>query len=69
MFFNRKYKKQLRSIPIPVELFVVVVGTLVSGLLDLDGNNKVDVVGPIKQGLIICTIVNLCTLKNVLYNL
>jgi len=48
---NIKYKKQLRSIPIPVELFVVVVGTLVSGLLDLDGNNKVDVVGPIKQGL------------------
>jgi len=48
---NIKYKKKLRSIPIPIELFVVVIATLVSSLLDLDSNNNVDVVGPIQKGL------------------
>ena len=42
-----------------------MVGTLVSSLLDLDGNNNVDVVGPIKQGLIVYTIISLCRLKTV----
>lgn len=48
---NRKYKDKLKSIPIPVELFVVVLGTVVSYAANLEEVYGVNVVGPIPRGM------------------
>ncbi|CAK8671886.1 unnamed protein product [Clavelina lepadiformis] len=48
---NIKYKKQLRSIPIPMELIIVIIATIVSANVDLKALYGVEVVGTIPSGL------------------
>ncbi|RWS23322.1 solute carrier family 26 member 6-like protein [Leptotrombidium deliense] len=50
-YVNEKMKNAGYKIPIPIELFVVIGGTLASNLLDLNGNYNVQIVGEIKKGL------------------
>ncbi|XP_006820996.1 prestin-like [Saccoglossus kowalevskii] len=46
-----KFKKQLHGVPLAPELVVVILGTLFSWLLDLEGNYDVDIVGEIPAGI------------------
>nr|XP_006820995.1 PREDICTED: prestin-like [Saccoglossus kowalevskii] len=48
---ERRFKKQLRGIPLAPELVVVIFGTLASYLLNLEENYNVDVVGDIPAGV------------------
>nr|CAB3266191.1 sulfate transporter-like [Phallusia mammillata] len=48
---NVKYKKKLHNIPIPIELIVVVIGTIISWAADFKGRFNVDVVNAIPSGL------------------
>ncbi|XP_035677634.1 sulfate transporter-like isoform X1 [Branchiostoma floridae] len=48
---NLRYKDKLRGIPIPTELIVLIIATLVSYYADLNGNYGVNIVGDIPTGL------------------
>jgi MFS superfamily sulfate permease-like transporter len=50
IFVNEKYKKQLRNIPIPTELIVIIVGTTISYFLNLNQNYGLAIVGQIPSG-------------------
>ena len=49
-FINEKYRKKLPA-PIPIELFVVVLATLFSYLLDFNKRWKISIVGKIPLGM------------------
>ncbi|RWS27910.1 solute carrier family 26 member 6-like isoform X2 [Leptotrombidium deliense] len=51
VYVNEQLRKRGFKIPFPVELLVVISGTIVSNLLDLNGNYNVQIVGEIKRGL------------------
>ncbi|XP_078677055.1 prestin-like isoform X1 [Branchiostoma floridae x Branchiostoma belcheri] len=48
---NLRYKDKLRGIPIPTELIVLIIATLISYYADLNGNYGVKIVGTIPTGL------------------
>ncbi|XP_066283849.1 prestin-like [Branchiostoma lanceolatum] len=48
---NLRYKDKLRGIPIPTELIVLIIATLISYYTDLNGNYGVKIVGTIPTGL------------------
>ncbi|CAF4122709.1 unnamed protein product [Rotaria socialis] len=53
-FYKKKIKKfklfKNVQVPIPMELIIIIIGTLVSYLLDLNGNYKVKIVNTIGRG-------------------
>jgi MFS superfamily sulfate permease-like transporter len=50
-FVNMKYKEKLIA-PIPIELIVILLGTLFSKIFDFNGRYKVKIVGHIPLGFI-----------------
>ncbi|RWS08745.1 solute carrier family 26 member 6-like protein [Dinothrombium tinctorium] len=51
IYVNEKMRKAGINIPFPIELAVVIGGTLVSALMDLNNSYNVQIVGEIKKGL------------------
>ncbi|RWS23245.1 solute carrier family 26 member 6-like protein [Leptotrombidium deliense] len=51
IYINELLRKKGIKIPFPIELLVVIGGTIVSNLMDLNGNYNVQIVGEIKRGL------------------
>lgn len=51
LYLNVKFKKSLRGIPIPVEIFVLVFGIVFSYFAKLNENFDLAIVGPIQSGL------------------
>ncbi|CAF2736430.1 unnamed protein product [Rotaria sp. Silwood2] len=47
---NERYKKKIRTV-IPIELILVIFGTLISYLVKLHDRHGVSIVGPVKRGL------------------
>ncbi|RNA41759.1 solute carrier family 26 member 6-like, partial [Brachionus plicatilis] len=47
---NERFKTQLKNIPLPIELFVIIVGTVISNLAELNKNYAMTVVGSIPKG-------------------
>lgn len=50
-YVNRTYKAKMRNLPIPVELLVVITGTLVSGLVGYGKQNVFLIVGKVPRGM------------------
>ena len=50
---NDRFKKQLRNIPIPIELIVIITGTLVTYLAKLNEKFNVPIIGKIPEGYVI----------------
>lgn len=50
-YVNRTYKAKMRNLPIPVELLVVIIGTLVSGLTGYGKQNVFLIVGKVPRGM------------------
>uniref|UniRef100_F6RWK5 SLC26A/SulP transporter domain-containing protein n=1 Tax=Ciona intestinalis TaxID=7719 RepID=F6RWK5_CIOIN len=48
---NVKYKKKLRNIPIPIELFVIIITTIISANVNFHAKYGIDIVGAIPSGL------------------
>jgi MFS superfamily sulfate permease-like transporter len=48
---NERFKKQMKGIPIPTELLVIIIGTIVTHLFKLDKTHELSVVGNIPIGL------------------
>uniref|UniRef100_H2ZIG9 SLC26A/SulP transporter domain-containing protein n=1 Tax=Ciona savignyi TaxID=51511 RepID=H2ZIG9_CIOSA len=46
-----KYKKKLHNIPIPIELLVIIVTTVISANVNLNAKYGIDIVGAIPSGL------------------
>lgn len=47
---NERFKTQLKNIPLPIELFVIIVGTVVSNMAELNKKFGMTVVGSIPKG-------------------
>jgi hypothetical protein len=47
---NDRFKKQLRNIPIPIELIVIITGTSVTYLAKLNERFHVPIIGKIPEG-------------------
>jgi hypothetical protein len=47
---NERFKKQLRNIPIPIELIVIITGTLVAYFANLNEKFDVPIIGKIPEG-------------------
>jgi len=51
LYLLEKFKKQLNGIPVPVELFILIIGIATSHFLDLNASHHLAVVGFIPSGL------------------
>merc|ERR1719320_320987 len=47
---NQKYKKQLRNVPIPIEFFLIVIATTLSGFLEFEDKSNVSTVHEVPLG-------------------
>ena len=47
---NERFKKQLRNVPIPIELIVIIAGTSVAYFADLNKKYRLEIVGEIPKG-------------------
>lgn len=50
-YINRTYKAKMHNLPIPVELLVVIIGTLVSGFTGYGKQNLFLIVGKVPKGM------------------
>ena len=50
---NDRFKKQLRNIPIPIELIVIITGTLVTYFAKLNEKFHVPIIGKIPEGYVV----------------
>ncbi|CAF0714401.1 unnamed protein product [Brachionus calyciflorus] len=48
---NERFKKQLKNVPLPIELFVIVTGTILSNYANLNSKFNMSVIGTIPKGL------------------